>query len=491
MTVPIERLLVAEEATIRDALAVLDTAGTGFLLVVDAGGRLAGVATDGDVRRALLRGTTIDDPIAAATNTGCVALGVEASDADIHRALRGPISFVPLLDAEQRPVDWAGLGRHHRLPVMEPLLDGNELAYVEEAVTTGWVSSQGRFVARFEEMMGELHTAPHALAVSNGTVAIHLALVSLGIGPGDEVIVPDLTFAATASAVVHAGATPVFVDVDAATWTIDPAAVEAAITPRTRAVIPVHLYGHPADMDALLPLAAEHRLVVVEDAAEALGSRIRGRIVGTLGDAGCFSFFGNKTITTGEGGMILFRDEATWRRARMLRDHGMSPERRYWHLEPGFNYRMTNLQAAVGVAQVERAASIFGRKRALAARYDAALAGVPGIAPRPTAAWADPVCWLYTVEIGAELGLSRDELGARLLHAGVETRPVFHPLSAMPAFARWADGPPRPVAAAISAAGLSLPSAVTMLPEDIDGIARRIRSIVEVRRMASASGSLG
>jgi perosamine synthetase len=491
VSVPIDRLIVPSTATIRDALARLDAAGTGFLVAVDDDGRLAGIATDGDVRRALLRGVAIGDPIATAMNVRCVTLPVEASDAVIHRALRAPISFVPLLDAERRPVDWAGLGRHHRLPVMEPLLDGNELSYVEEAVVTGWVSSQGRFVARFEEMLGELHGVPHALAVSNGTVALHLALVALGVGPGDEVIVPDLTFAATASAVVHAGATPVFVDVDTATWTIDPTAVAAAITPRTRAVIPVHLYGHPADMDALLALAAEHRLLLVEDAAEALGSRVRGRIVGSLGDAACFSFFGNKTITTGEGGLILFRDEGTWRRARMLRDHGMSPERRYWHLEPGFNYRMTNLQAAVGVAQVERAASIFERKRALAARYDAALAGLPGIEPRPTAPWADPVCWLYTVVVGANLGLSRDELAARLLHAGVETRPVFHPLSAMPAFARWAVGPPGPVTAAISAAGLSLPSAITMLPEDIDGIVGRIRSIVEVRRMASASGSLG
>lgn len=490
MTVPIEHFLVPETASIRAALALLDAAGTGFLAVVDGSGRLAGVITDGDVRRAILRGTSIDDPVGRAMNRRCVSLPVDATDARIHEALRDPISFVPLVDPDGRPVDWAGRGRHHRLPVMEPLLDGNELAYVEEAVTSGWISSQGRFVRRFEEMLADLHGVPHALAVSNGTVALQLSLVALGIGPGDEVIVPDFTFAATASAVIHAGATPVFVDVDEDTWTIDPAAVAAAITPRSRAVIPVHLYGHPADMDAIAAIAAEHGLVVVEDAAEALGSRIRGRIVGSLGDAACFSFFGNKTITTGEGGAVLFRDERTWIRARMLRDHGMAPDRRYWHLEPGFNFRMTNLQAAIGVAQLERAATIFGRKRELAARYDAAFADLPGISPRPVAAWADPVCWLYTVAVGDDFGLTRDELALRLLHAGVETRPVFHPLSTMPAFDRWAGGPPRPTTVALARAGLSLPSAVTMTSADVDAVARRVRDIAEVRHLAASSGSL-
>jgi perosamine synthetase len=490
MTVAMDRLVISVSASIRDALIALDGAGTGFLAVVDEAGRLAGVVTDGDIRRALLRGSDVDGSVRDAMTADCVALPVEASDAEIHRSVSGPISFVPLLDGDRRPVDWAGRSRHHRLPVMEPTLDGNELAYVEEAVQTGWISSQGPFVARFESLFAELHGAPHALSVSNGTVALHLALVALGVGAGDEVLVPDFTFAATASAVVHAGATPVFVDVDRATWTMDPAAMAAAVTPRTKAVIPVHIYGHPADMDAIGEVAAAHGLAVVEDAAEALGSRIRGRIVGGIGDAGCFSFFGNKTITTGEGGMILFRDEAVYRRARMLRDHGMSPERRYWHLEPGFNYRLTNLQAAVGVAQLERVDAIFAAKRAMAARYDEALARLPGITPRPVAPWADPVCWLYTITVGDGLGLSRDELASRLLQTGVETRPVFHPLSVMPAFARWDGGAPRPVAADLARTGLSLPSAVGVTADDAEGIARRIGEIAAVRQMASASGSL-
>ena len=490
MTVPMDRLVLPATASIREALSALDRAGTGFLAVVDHEGRLAGAVTDGDIRRALLRGSEIDGSVREAMTADCVALRVEATNAEIHRAVSGSISFVPLLDAERRPVDWAGRRRHHRLPVMEPTLDGNELAYVEEAVQTGWISSQGPFVARFEAMFADLHEAPHALSVSNGTVALHLALVALGIGPGDEVLVPDFTFAATASAVVHAGATPVFVDVDRPTWTMDVAAMAAAITPRTKAVIPVHIYGHPADMDAVGDLAAAHGLVVIEDAAEALGSRVRGRIVGGLGDAGCFSFFGNKTITTGEGGMILFRDEAVYRRARMLRDHGMSPERRYWHLEPGFNYRLTNLQAAIGVAQLERVDAILAAKRAMADRYDEALAGLPGIALRPVAAWADPVCWLYTITVGDGLGMSRDELAGRLLQTGVETRPVFHPLSEMPAFERWSTGGPRPVSAELARTGLSLPSAASVTADDAEGIARRIVEIAAVRQMAAASGSL-
>jgi perosamine synthetase len=480
-----EDMLVARSTPLRQALTQLDRIGLGFLMVVDDSDALAGVLTDGDIRRALLRGLALEDPVVHAMHADCVSLPASATAAEVNATLTDRISFVPLLDDHGRPVDYATRDRHRRFPVAEPLLDGNEEEYVLDCIRSGWISSQGHFVSRFERAVAEFHQVPHALAVSNGTAALHLALVSLGIGPGDEVIVPDLTFAATASAVIHSGAVPVFVDVEPETWMLDVAAARRAVTSRTRAVVPVHLYGHPCDMTALAELARERELIVVEDAAEALGARAGGRLTGTFGDAACFSFFGNKAVTTGEGGMLLFRDDEAFERATMLRDHGSDPHRRYWHLEAGFNYRLTNLQAAVGAAQMERIETILDRKRVLAARYDEQLADIPGIERPRSAAWAEPVCWLYTIRVTEEAVLMRDELAERLLLNGIETRPVFHPLHAMPPFRQFAGSGTFAVAVAAAATGLSLPSAVTMTSTDVDVVAKGIRSIVGVRQMSA------
>jgi perosamine synthetase len=481
-------LVVEQSTSLRDALAPLDRSGLGFLMIVDAGGVLVGVLTDGDIRRAMLRGQMPDEPVRLAMRTDFVSLPVEADTAQINHALTDRIAFVPLIDAAGRPADFASHARHRRFPVAEPLLDGNEAEYLLECVRTGWISSQGSFVRAFERAIADFHDMPFAVAVSNGTAALHLALLSVGVAPGDEVIVPDFTFAATASAVIHAGATPVFVDVDPTTWTIDAGAVADAVTERTTAIVPVHIYGHPCDMPPLVELARDRGLRIVEDNAEALGARAHGQLTGTFGDVACFSFYGNKTLTTGEGGMILFKDEAAAARASRLRDHGMSPDRRYWHLEAGFNYRLTNLQAAVGVAQMERIDEILQRKRTLAERYAAHMSGVEGISLPPHAAWADPVCWLYTVRVGEELGLTRDELASRLLVNGIETRPVFEPLHLMPPFERFARGGAFPATDAIAATGLSLPSAVTLREEDVDDIAESIQAIVRVRRLHAAAG---
>ena len=223
------------------------------------------------------------------------------------------------------------------IPVNEPVVPDEARRLVNEAMDSGWLSSAGPMVPRFEQAFADLLGVRHAVATSSGTTALHLALAALGIGPGDEVIVPDLTFAATINTVIHAGATPVIVDVDRRTWNMDPAAVEAALSPRTRAIMPVHLYGQPADMDALGAIARRHGLRIVEDAAEAIGANLRGAACGTIGDAGTFSFFSNKVITTGEGGAVVFRDAEAAQRARRLRDHGMNPAKRYWHDEVGYN----------------------------------------------------------------------------------------------------------------------------------------------------------
>jgi perosamine synthetase len=488
LTPSASELVIDRAAPVRKALERLDLTGLGFLIVVDVQGVLVGVVTDGDVRRAMLRGVTLGDAVATAMQSAFVSLPATASSAEINDALSDRVSFVPLVDVDGKPVDYAGHARHRRVPVAEPLLDGNEAEYLLECVRSGWISSQGPFVHAFEQAVAGFHDASFALATSSGTTALHLALVSLGVGAGDEVIVPDLTFAATASAVVHAGATPVLVDVDPTTWTLDPESISAALTGRTRAVIPVHLYGHPAEMRRITDVAESNGLFVVEDVAEAFGARAHGRLVGTYGDVACFSFFGNKTITTGEGGMLLFRDEETYVRARRLRDHGMAPDRRYWHLEPGFNYRLTNLQAAVGAAQMERVESILERKRSLAAQYGERLAAVEGLRLPPNEPWAEPVCWLYTVQVTEELGVTRDELSRRLLANGIETRPAFQPLHRMPAFNLLAGSAGDfPVSDRAADSGLSLPSAATLGGADLDEVAKGIRAIADVRRMHIAA----
>jgi perosamine synthetase len=483
----VQNLTVIADVSLRTALQQLDFAGSGFLLAVDSAGKLVGVLTDGDIRRALLRGVAIDEPVSTAMQRHFRALPFDGEPEAINAALDSKITFVPLVDRDGRPTDYASLSRHRRYPVMEPVLDGHEMEYVQECIRTGWISSQGRFVTLFEAALARFHEVPYALAVSNGTVALHLALVSLGIGPGDEVIVPDLTFAASANVVLYTGATPVFVDADPASWNIDVSKIEAAITPRTRAIMPVHLYGNPCDMDAVCAIARRHDLKIVEDAAESLGARWKGTLTGAFGDAGCFSFFGNKNLTTGEGGAILLRDTTIYERAKMLRDHGMSKQQRYWHTEIGFNYRLTNLQAAVGVAQMERAEYLLARKREIAGAYEKRLAGTPGIALPPQHCDASSVYWLYTIMIGRDAGITRDELAERLLRNGIETRPVFFPMHEMPPYQAYTAGQRFPIAESLAQMGLSLPSAVTLTEADIDNVVGNIKAILNVRRLAGAS----
>ena len=352
------------------------------------------------------------------------------------------------------------------IPVAEPDIGALEEQYVMEAVRSGWVSSIGAFVDRFERGFAAYCSTRHAVMVSNGTVAIHLCLVARGIGPGDEVIVPNLTFVATASAVRHAGATPVLVDVDTETYCIDTRLVEGAITARTRAIIPVHLFGHPADMTQLRAIADLHGLFLLEDAAEAHGARWEGKPVGGFGDAATFSFYGNKVLTTGEGGCITTNDDAFAERVRYLKDHAMRKERRYFHSEVGYNYRMTNVQAALGCAQLERAGEILARKAQVLGWYREALAGT-GVALNPHRAPAEPICWLV---IGL-LPEASERVQAELTAARIDTRPFFVPLSMMPPYAncRLVKGR-QDVASDLGRRGICLPSSTRLARPDVDRV---------------------
>ncbi|MBE7480978.1 MAG: DegT/DnrJ/EryC1/StrS family aminotransferase [Polyangiaceae bacterium] len=360
------------------------------------------------------------------------------------------------------------------IPVAAPVIGDLELKYVTDAVRSGWVSSIGPYLERFERGFAAFCGARHGIAVCNGTVAIHLALRALGVGPGDEVIVPNLTFAATAHAVLETGAEPVFVDASPESWCLDPVATARALSPKTRAIIPVHLYGHPADMTALAGLATEHGLHLVEDAAEAHGARVGVSRVGALGTVGAFSFYGNKLMTTGEGGMLVTNDDALAERIRFLKDHGMSKERRYFHTELAFNYRMTNVQAALGVAQLEQVERFLEQKRRIIQWYRQRLSSRTDVQLNPSLDGYENAYWMASVVLGAKVPLARDAVASMLKAAGIDTRPFFVPMTELPHLSRYravgVEGPGCPVAARLGSRGLNLPSGCSLSEADVDRV---------------------
>lgn len=358
------------------------------------------------------------------------------------------------------------------IPVYQPDLSGNERRYVLECVESSWISSIGSFISRFEDAFADYTGARNVLSVTNGTVALHLALHCLDIGPGDEVIVPTFTYIASVNTIAQTGATPVFVDSRPGDWLIDPEDVARKITSRTKAIVPVHLYGAICDMVALRRLADGAGIALVEDSAEAFGSTLDGAHAGTLGDIGTFSFFGNKTITTGEGGMVVAKDAQLADRLRRVKGQGQSQLRRYWHDELGFNYRMTNICAAVGLAQMERAHSILARKRQIADAYREMLANLPVTLQQPGPGVVSSE-WLFSVLLPS--GVDRDRVMAGMRDHGVDSRPVFYCAHHMPMY-RQPDS--FPVAQDIAERGISLPSYPALSSDDLVRVARALERAV-------------
>jgi perosamine synthetase len=371
-----------------------------------------------------------------------------------------------------------------RIPLCVPSLYGNEWSYVKDCLDTNWVSSVGSYVDRFEREFAAYLGTPGAIVTMNGTSALLLALQMLGIGPGDEVIVPSMTFVASVNPILYVGATPVFCDVRRDTWVLDVEKCRALITPRTRAVIPVHLYGNAVDMDALLALRSLHGFAVVEDATESLGTRIRSadgafRHTGTLGDYGAFSFNGNKLLTTGAGGMLVSMDPETVRRGKYLSNQAksMTPDGAMEHADVGYNYRMPNVLAALGVAQLEGIEGRLHEKKRQAERYRAGLSGVPGIALMPEVDGVDNCCWLFGIVLEEAFPIDAGTLIARLVAAGIECRPFFRPLHVMPPY-RGFPADDMTSTTYLAGHGISLPSTVGLPDESIDRICAAIRSVV-------------
>jgi perosamine synthetase len=363
-----------------------------------------------------------------------------------------------------------------RISVAQPKLAGNERKYVLDCLDTNWISSNGKYIGAFEESFAKFCDVKHAIATNNGTTALHLALVALDLQPGDEVIIPTVTYIATANAVRYCGAIPVLVDVCSDTMNIDPLEIESKITNKTKGIIPVHLYGHPAQMDLVNEIAHKHGLWVVEDAAEAHGAEVNGKKVGTIGTCATFSFFGNKIITTGEGGMVTTNDDELAAKLRLLRGQGMDPQRRYWFPVVGYNYRMTNIQAAIGLAQMENIDTALAERNQLAAWYNDALQDLQDKIVLPTqASWAKQVFWMYNIFLRDGDEHKRDTVMKMLDDMGIETRPVFYPMHVLPPYKE--DGI-YPTADLWSGRGINLPTHQDLSQEDILRIADSLKKVL-------------
>lgn len=362
------------------------------------------------------------------------------------------------------------------IPVYRPYFSGREKEYVSDCLESTWVSSRGSYIERFEKLFAEYTKSAHAITVCNGTAALHLALLSLGIGPGDEVIVPTLTYVASANMIVQTGATPVFVDTLSDTWQADPEAIRTAITSRTRAIMVVHLYGGACDMTRIVEICRAYDIMLIEDCAQAFGTRYEGQHVGTFGDIAIFSFFGNKTITTGEGGMVVTNNAALSEKAYRLKTQGVSPHKEYWHEIIGYNYRMTNICAAIGLAQLEQADLILEKKRQIAKSYARHLGHLP-VQPQSVPQSTRHSWWMYSILLDTER--HRDDLRHFLKAADIETRPLFPPMHLLPPYK---SNLAFPVAEEISERGVTLPSYPDLREEDIAMISEKIGKFLIAQR---------
>lgn len=474
----INKILIYPDATLKDAMVAIGLGEIGISILVEPDSRkFIRTITDGDIRRALLQGGGLSNGVNSLEATQSIFVNQSATKKEVDDLFSNVIRAIPCLNQKNQVVDIYFSDSRENLPVAKPYFDAEEIALLSECIVSGWISSGGKFVIEFEEMVADQCNRKHAISCSSGTSALHLALLGIGVSQGDEVIVPTLSFIASANAVTYTGAKPVFVDSDLSTWNLNPMEVKKLITSKTKAIMPVHLYGHPADMDAINEIAQEFGLFVVEDAAEAQGAFYKDRPVGSLGSVATFSFFGNKIITTGEGGMIVTDDDEIANKCKVLRDHGMSSKNRYWHPELGFNYRMTNLQAAIGVAQMRKFDWIIEKKKKIADKYIIELSDIKGIELPPNESWGTNIYWLFTILIDEEeFGASASELSDKLKSNKIETRPIFYPIHTQPIYS--SDHKNNfPCSERIHKRGLSLPSSPDLSNQDIIRTCELIKSL--------------
>lgn len=462
--------IVSQKASLQKILQGINARPSGICFVVNEAQQLCGVVTDGDFRRWLLEGYELDTLYKELPHKAFVYAFEGEKVEEVIARTDEKIRVVPIVNQDFHLVDYLQIDKRIHMPVAMPdLFSGNELKYLNDAFLSSWISSSGKYINQFEECFAGYCGSGYGVAVSNGTVAIHLALKALDIGPGDEVIVPDFTFAATINAVIHAGATPVIVDVDQDDWCIGPEAIKKSISDKTKAVIAVHIYGQPCKMHEIMSICERNNLKLIEDCAEAHGATYDGKRVGSFGVISTFSFFANKIVTTGEGGMCLTSSEKLNERLRVLRDHGMSKEKRYWHEEVGFNYRMTNMQAAIGCAQMERIERILQKRKQLEITYKDIFSEVPSISfQKDFVPLRNKTIWLITALY--KNADAKIDFMDHFKRYEIDLRPVFYPLSAMPVYQKYSVQD-LPVSKHISQHGLSFP---TYLDIDFDKIRKAV-----------------
>ncbi len=430
----IENIIINKNSRLLDAIKKINSNTFGICFVVDKNKKIIGSISDGDIRKKILRGVKMNIPVVKVMNKKVKSAHYLSNSENIFKLLNNKIKIIPLVNDKKIIIDFVSFHSADKISLIKPDLKGNELKYLTRCINTGWVSSQGEYINKFENKFSKFTKLKNALAVSNGTVALQLAISTFNIGHGDEVIVPDLTFASPVNAIIHAGAKPVLVDVKKNTFCMDENKIENAITKKTKAIIVVHLYGHPAEMSKILKICKKRKIIIIEDCAEALGSKYKNKHVGSFGDAATFSFFGNKTITTGEGGIVCFKSKKFKEKANILRDHGMSKKTKYWHLKIGYNFRMTNLQAAVGTAQFERATMFLRKKFFIVKNYKKYLQNEKDLIIPKNYGPVRNSYWLYTLTLKGKLKLDRDKIINYLWRHGIESRKVFYPISKMPIY---------------------------------------------------------
>jgi perosamine synthetase len=482
MKINIDNLFVELPIDFKEALKTIEINGLGIIFFIDSNKKLIGSFSDGDSRRVILKETSLPKMIEKNSdfyNKKPHYLPFDCQISEIWTLFHHNIKCVPLVDNDMNVVDFSTSSRVRKFPILQPDIGDEEINNLLECANTGWISSQGRFIKEFEVDFSGYLNGGHAVAVSSGTAALQLGMLALDIGANDEVIVPNFTFGASINAIIHVGAIPVLVDVDPETWTLSLKAIEAAINKNTKAIMPVHLYGQSAHIDEINKIAKNNNLHIVEDCAEALGGTYKKRLIGRDGDATCFSFFANKLITTGEGGMVVFKDKKTADKAKIMRDHGMSPQKKYWHEFAGVNFRMTNMQASIGVAQLKKINNFLLKRKNVFQRYDKNFKSNSQLLLLPKNSWSENSYWLYTLVVSEFTEKKRDKLLKALSDRGIDARPGFYPLHKMPPYQKYSNGSDYPISSFLGTSTINLPSSPGLTFDEIDHIAQIVINELE------------
>ena len=472
--ITLKNIKANHNATIKNVIEKIKLNGQGACFITNDKEKVVGIMTDGDIRKIILRKIPISQKVKKYYNKKLLKLPVEKSSEQIQKNIKKGIKIIPLLNKKKELVDYVSRTKNKNIPLVKPDLSGNEINYLIDCIKSTFVSSRGKYVDMFEKKFRIYYKSKFSLSVSSCTGGLMLIMNSLRLKKNDEVIVPNVTFISPVNAVLHANAKPVFCDIDERTFTLKPESLKKLITKKTKAIVCVHTYGHPCDMDKIQKIAGGKKIKIIEDCAEAIGTEYKNKKIGTFGDFSVFSFFGNKTLTTGEGGMILFKNKADYLKSLILRDHGMNLKKKYWHDDIGFNFRMTNMQAALGVAQMEKINLIIKEKIRIAKVYKKYLINCNNIILPIKKNWAKHSFWLYNVIIKNANEKKRDNLIRKLQQIGIEVRPMFYPASDMKIYSKFKKNKNL---SKISYKGISLPSYIGLSNSDIRFICKKLKTL--------------